>query len=287
VHILTYAILDDHFYVLVRVPRATKITDAELLRRYHVFLPKLTRSQAAHVRIVSEQLKYGGPLAVAWRKQQLARMGDVSLFMKSVKQRFAAWYNRAHKRRGHFWCDRFTSVLIEGRGSALALTAAYIDLHPVRAGIVDNPKDYPFCGYAEAAGGSKSARAGIMAVVGNENGGSWRDAHEAYRKLLFGTGTETGAGGRADAEAIAIAPEALKKVLAQKGTLPLASVLRCRGGYFSNGSVLGSKAFVTKHLAAYRRATGRRKRAPAHPLPPITDWGDVVSMRGLRKKAIG
>ncbi len=35
--------------------------------------------------------------------------------------------------------------------------AAYIDLNPVRAGLVSDPKDYRWCGYGEAVGGHEGA----------------------------------------------------------------------------------------------------------------------------------
>ena len=38
--------------------------------------------------------------AKAWRKLMLSRMGDVSMFMKMLKQRFSIWYNRRHRRLG-------------------------------------------------------------------------------------------------------------------------------------------------------------------------------------------
>ena len=283
VKILTYAIMSNHFHVLVHVPLKTDLADAELLRRYHVLYPKPTKYQAARVEEVREQLKKGGPDADAWRKQQLALMGDVSQFMKLLKQRFSIWFNRAHNRHGTLWSERFKSVLVEGRGNVLSTMAAYIDLNPVRAGIVTDPKDYRFCGYAEAVGGQKNARFGITAVVADENNQTWRGVHDAYRQLLFGAGSIE----RAD-KAI-ITQEALEKVVAENGTLPLATVLRCRVRYFSDGAVLGSKAFVTKHLALYKRLTGsrRRKGRAVHALPGITEWGDLVAMRGLRKKIFG
>ena len=285
VQILTHVIMDNHFHVLVRVPVKSEVGDAELLRRYRVLHPRPSAARAALMGRVGEQIKQGGgPDIAAWRKQQRALMGDVSRFMKMLKQNFAAWFNRTRGRSGVFWCERFRSVLVEGRGKALAMTAAYIDLNPVRVGAVSDPKDYRFCGYAEAVAGAKNARAGIMAVVAGEAGGVWSRAHEAYRKWLFGA--DAGAGKAASAVA-APTPAALKKVLAEKGTLPLPSVLRCRVKQFSHGSVLGSEAFVSRHLANYRRVTGCRKKTPVRPLPQIADWGDVVTLRGARKKAIG
>ncbi|MDR1011106.1 MAG: transposase [Opitutaceae bacterium] len=281
VQILTYAVMSNHFHVLVRVPLRVGIADAELLRRYHVLYPKPTKYQAAHIEDIAAQLKKGGPDADAWCKQQLALMGEVSQFMKLLKQRFSIWFNRTHNRHGTLWSERFKSVLVEGRGYVLSTMAAYIDLNPVRAGIVDDPKDYRFCGYAEAVAGKRAAQSGITAVVGDENNQTWRGVHDAYRMRLFGAGVPL----RADKAAIS--QEAFEKVIAENGTLPLATVLRCRVRYFSDGAVLGSKAFVAKYLTVYKRQTGHRKRTTLRPLPKITDWGDLVTLRGLRKKAFG
>ena len=281
VNILTYAIMSNHFHVLVRVPLKTDIPDAELLRRFSVLYPKPTKFQTARIETIREQLKANGPDADKWRKQQLALMGDVSQFMKLLKQRFSVWFNRTHNRHGTLWSERFKSVLVEGNGNVLSTMAAYIDLNPVRAGLVDDPKDYRFCGYAEAVDGKKAAQTGVIAIVADPNNQTWRGVHNLYRLRLFG------AGAKERPDKAAITPAALEKVIAENGALPLTTILRCRVRYFSDGAVLGGKAFVAKHLAAYRRLTGSRRRTPARPLPPITDWGDMVVMRGLRKNPFG
>jgi hypothetical protein len=41
----------------------------------------------------------------------------------------------------YFWSDRFKSVIVEN-GETLINCLAYIDLNPVRAGIVEKPEDY-------------------------------------------------------------------------------------------------------------------------------------------------
>jgi putative transposase len=63
------------------------------------------------------------------------------------------------------WSERFKSVLLEG-GPAVAAIAAYIDLNPVRAGLCEDPKDYRYCGYAEAiAKGSAIAQEGLRTIL--------------------------------------------------------------------------------------------------------------------------
>jgi REP element-mobilizing transposase RayT len=279
VQILTYAIMSNHFHVLVRVPIKSDVPDAELLRRYHTLYPKLTPYKTACIEAISAQLKKGGPDADAWRKQQLALMGDVSQFMKLIKQRFSIWFNRTHNRHGTLWSERFKSVLVEGRGHVMATMAAYIDLNPVRAGLVTDPKDYRFCGYAEAVAGRKSAQSGHIAIVADENNRTWRGVHAAYRLHLFASGVL----GRD--EKAAISQESFEQVVKENGVLPLATVLRCQLRYFTDGAVLGTKAFVAKHLTDYKKRTGRRKRTAPRPLPKITDWGDLVTLRNVRKNA--
>jgi len=284
VRILTYALMSNHFHVLVRVPLKTDdVPDAELLRRHSVLHPKPSRLLAARMKVVREQLKTGGPEGVKWRKQQLALMCDVSPFMKLLKQRFSVWFNRTHERRGTLWSERFKSVLVEGRGNVLSTMAAYIDLNPVRAGMTADPKDYRFCGYAEAVRGNKIAQTGIANIVTGEAGRNekWGDMHEAYRMRLFGDGVKPRAG------KASITPAQFAKVMEANGTLPMTDVLRCRVKYFTDGAVLGSKAFVAGQLARYRQQTGRRKRIAPQEMPPLTKWTDIVTMRGFRKNVFG
>ena len=59
----------------------------------------------------------------------------------------------------------FKSVLIE-EGQALSAVAAYIDLNPLRARLCDDPKDYRYCGYAEAiAKNSGQAKRGLQEAL--------------------------------------------------------------------------------------------------------------------------
>ena len=164
VEILTYCIMSNHFHVLVRIPACDAVSDDELMRRYRVLYPKPTKYQAASASVVEALLKSGSKEGVVLRDQLFARMGDVSEFMKGAKQRFSIWYNRHNKRYGTLWSERFKSVLVEAAGNPLQTMAAYIDLNPVRAGIVEDPKDYRFCGYAEAVAGNTRAGAGLFCV---------------------------------------------------------------------------------------------------------------------------
>ncbi|HMP73138.1 MAG TPA: hypothetical protein PKE55_07740, partial [Kiritimatiellia bacterium] len=207
------------------------------------------------------------------------RMGDVSEFFKTLKQRFTQWYNRRHARRGTLWEERFKSVLVEGRGNVLATMAAYIDLNPVRAGLVTDPKDYRFCGYGEAVAGGSVARGGLALVAECLGQGvDWRAAGKAYRVYLYGKGERTSSKQGFSAEEV-------KKVLAEGGKLSRAEVLRCRVRYFSDGVALGSRAFVEEVFEANRGRFGRKRKTGARALR-WAQLGDVFTARDLRREAI-
>ncbi|MSU48090.1 MAG: transposase [Opitutus sp.] len=278
VQIATFVILSNHFHILVNVPQQAPVSDTELLRRYKVLYPKPTMYQNARLAVVEAELATNGPEAVAWRQRQLALMGDVSQFMKLVKQRFSIWFNKSHGRFGTLWAERFKSLLVETDDRVRQTMAVYIDLNCVRAGIVTDPKEYRFCGYAEAVAGNASAQAGICSVTG---GRAWDEAQAHYRELLFGTG----AGARDGVATISAAD--LQRVIDEDGRLPLATVLRCRLRYFTDGAVLGSRAFVEVQLARYRQRTGRRERTSPRALPNWTDFGDLATLRALRQRAFG
>ncbi len=278
VRVITYTIMSNHFHVLLNVPQRAPVSDAELLRRYKVLYPTPTKYQSARLAVIEAELATNGPEARAWRRRQLALMGDVSQFMKLVKQRFSIWFNKSHNRFGTLWAERFKSTLVETKDRLRQTMAAYIDLNCVRAGLVTDSKDYRFCGYAEAVAGNVAAQEGIRSVAG---GRAWDETQADYREMLFGTG----AGPREGAAIISAAD--LQRVIDEGGRLPLATVLRCRLRHFTDGAVLGSRAFVEVQLAKYRQTTGRRERTAPRALPAWTGWGDWATLRGLHQRAGG
>ena len=56
-------------------------------------------------------------------------------------------------------------MLVQGTPGVLATEAAYIDLNAVRAEFVTEPKEWRWCGYAEAAAAQSSAREGIYSLL--------------------------------------------------------------------------------------------------------------------------
>jgi putative transposase len=294
VQVLTYCLLSNHFHVLLRVPaKVAALSDEELVRRYRVLYPK-GKATGRHLRgheameedpaaTVESLLASGGPEAANLRAALSRRMQDLSEFMKTLKQRFTMWFNRSHNRYGTLWSERFKSVLVEDEGFALSTVAAYIDLNPVRAKLVDDPKDFRWCGYGEAVGeGGELIRAGLRSVV---SGPTWESVLSTYRMILFGKGTKRRADGSAAGE---ISWEQARTVLNEGGRLPAATVLRCRVRYFTDGAALGSKGFVAQALRAYQELTGRRThQQEPQPMGGSGEWVELATLRGLRRAVFG
>ncbi|MFU8847495.1 MAG: transposase [Opitutales bacterium] len=287
VEVLTYCVMSNHFHVLLRVPVLGEVSDRELLRRYKVLYPKPTKYQTATISVLEKKLGQGGEEADEIRGKLLARMGDVSEYMKTVKQRFSVWYNRSHQRYGTLWAERFKSVLVEGKGNPLQTMAAYIDLNPVRAGFVEDPKDYRFCGYAEAVVGHKLAREGLWAVWAEHAGraaacehASYEMALQAHRELIFGKRA-------AEAGLPEMSREKALKILEQEAAiLPKAEVLRCRVRYFTDGAILGSREFVRSYVGVWQKEKNR-KHSPRPNLLLGADWQGMAVIQGLRKQVFG
>ena len=279
VKVVTWTILSNHFHLLLEVPVRPDQSpdDTEILRRCRELYP--AHAIPALEWEFENARRQGTRVHEQLRSRFLRRMFDLSEFMKTLKQKFTLWFNRRHRRAGTLWEARFKSVAIEGSWQSLLKVAAYIDLNPVRAGLVADPKDYRWCGYAEAVGGDRTARRGLAAALG-ENAGAvaWRDIGRRYRKVLFGVGEETSI--RAG-----LSREAVDRVWREGGKLSLQQLLRCRVRYFTDGLAIGSSEFIERLFEAERgrfspsRQTGARRLRGG-------DWGELCGARDLRLNAI-
>ena len=139
--VLAYCFMSNHLHVLIHVPERQDVSDAELLTR----LRFIHTSQ--EVDMIGKQLNdyrlQGNAAAASSLKDGFTyRMYDISEFMKAFKQQFSQYYNTREGRCGPLWEQRFKSILVERSEDALLTIAAYIDLNPVRAGMVSDPKDW-------------------------------------------------------------------------------------------------------------------------------------------------
>ena len=170
-------------------------------------------------------------------------------------------------------------MIVEDEPSVILKVAAYIDLNPVRAGLVSDPKDYRWCGYAEAVAGDRDARNGLAQFHEKT---SWSFVSSEYRKLLF---VRSGVSGRSDKATLD--RDAIKRVIDEGGELALAEVLRIRIRYFSDGVALGSREFVNGVFAEFRDRFGERRKTGARDLKGIRALSSLKSMRNLQMAPFG
>jgi hypothetical protein len=106
-----------------------------------------------------------GEAAVQWRQALKARMHDLAMFMKLLKQRFSKWYNATRRTKGTLWTERYTSTLLEAEGAVLRQVACMIDLNAVCLGVVAHPEDYLWCGFAAARNGDAEQEALLVKLM--------------------------------------------------------------------------------------------------------------------------
>ena len=267
VRVLTFCVMGNHFHVLVEVPERPEKDpgDGELIEHLGTLYGG---RKLAEIRWQLEQYRGQGnhAAAEALRQRYLRRMWDLSVYMRELKQGFSRWFNGRHGRRGYLWEDRFKSVLVED-GQAARVVAAYIDLNPLRAGMVGEAEEYRWSGWGEAAAGRRRAREGLRQVMlerelgrGSAAGAvrevaEWEGVQAEYRKLMAGDVER-----RRGKEGGGVAKEGQG---GRGGRLGEAAMLRRRVRHFVDGLVVGSEGFVEGvfKLTRERFAAGRRSGA--------------------------
>lgn len=79
-----------------------------------------------------------------------AKVGDLGRFMQSVGRRYVRYVNETYRRSGTLWEGRFKSAAVSCDEYLIACSR-YIELNPLRAGIVAHPEDYRWSSYPRRA----------------------------------------------------------------------------------------------------------------------------------------
>lgn len=102
--------------------------------------------------------------------------------MQSVGRRYAQYFNRRYHRSGSLWDGRYKASLVDTEHYLLACYR-YIELNPVRAGIVKRPEDYAYSSYHANALGHVDKLLSPHAVYQNLVGRQMEDL-DHYRQLF-------------------------------------------------------------------------------------------------------
>ena len=197
--------------------------------------------------------------------------------MKAIQLRFSRRYNRRAGRKGALSEGRYTSVIAEEEERAVRTMAAYIDLNQVRAGMVVDPADYRWSGYAEAMAGKARSRRGLVRVIGQmawprESAATaepWgTDALPSLverRALLFYRAVLSGQGAERKREDGTVVRRGLSVKARERLTTPnerrlAAEVLTRRVRHFTQGAIFGSRSLIDRWFESNRQVVQGRSR---------------------------
>jgi len=190
------------------------------------------------------------------------KWGSLSEFVKEIKQGFSRYYNRRHHRKGFFWSERFKSVIVDN-GETLINGLAYIDLNPIRAGIVEKPEAYRWCSLGYHAQTNNRDR--FLSTDFGLTEFAVKSAKERmayYRRFVYEKGV------------------LIKEVEDRSKGLELNGVdrFRYRTRYFTDSDIIGTKEFVSRFYAAFKgHFSSKHEKRPK----PIQGLSGVYSLKRL------
>jgi len=226
--ILGICMMGNHFYLLVKMLPETGFSDKDVKKRFELYYGKERRIGEGQIPFFR------------------ARWSNLSEFVKEVKQGFTRFYNSRHQRRGFLWGDRFKSVIVEN-GNTLINCLAYIDLNPVRAGIVEKPEHYRWnsIGYhlqTDNQDDFLSLDFGLKEfnVIGA------KERLRKYRRFLYEKGAKTPEHGSS------IDKKTLEKEQNRNFKLSRINRFRYRTRYFSDSGIIGTREFVKNNYQRFK-----------------------------------
>jgi putative transposase len=110
---------------------------------------------------------------------------SISKVFQSVGRKYVQYFNFTYKRSGTLWEGRYRSTVVDSEQYLLTLMR-YIELNPVRAGMVTHPKDYPWSSYHFNAYGMRDWNSNWITPhpVYMRLGKGIEDRQSAYRQLF-------------------------------------------------------------------------------------------------------
>ncbi len=247
--------MGNHFHLLVRMLPETDFSDVSIKERFKGFYGK-------------ERLMEEGQIPYFREK-----WSSLSEFMREIKLGFTRFYNKRHNRRGYFWGDRFKSVVV-GDGNTLINCLAYIDLNPVRAGIVERPEDYRWSsiGYHVQTGNRDKL---LSTDFGLKEFGELnpKERFRRYRRYLYEAGAIGKQGKRSKIDENIVESE-------RKMDFKIDRTRRFlyRTRYFTDSGIIGTKDYVLTTYNRIREKFGsKRDKIPR----PISGLSGVYSLKRL------
>ena len=118
------------------------------------------------------------------------QQANLSLLMRHINGVYTQRFNKRHNKVGHLFQGRFKAVLVD-KDSYMLEVCRYVDLNPVRAGMVDEPGDWPWSSYLAHSGQASppawldtSAIWGYLLGSDVKNAADAKQAADMYKALV-------------------------------------------------------------------------------------------------------
>ncbi len=254
VDVLGFALLGNHFHLVIRMYPEPDPTDDEIRERLQKYY--------------GDELNVTSVLVSDYRK----RLTNLGAYVKDIKQGFTRYYNKKYGRRGFFWGDRFKSMIVQD-GLSLVNLLAYVDLNPVRAGIVKKPEDYRWCslGYHTQTG-NKDGLLSIDFGMKEWNEFNPGEIVRKYRQFIYETGAVDAGKGKVMDKKI------VEKARKKGYRISRADRFRYRCRYFTDSGIIGGKDFVQGVFDQVKHLLGSKDERK---FTPVSGVKGVYAMKRL------
>ena len=232
VEVFGFCIMGNHIHLVVQMLPGDCFSDEDIKRRFISFYGK---------EVFYDESKMLPYLRKKW--------SNISTYMQEIKQTFSRYFNKRHNRRGTLWGERFKSVIVE-KGETLVNCLSYVDLNPVRAGIVDRPEKYRWntLGYLSQTDNKDDFLSFDLGIkeFGEKNKS---ERIRRYREYVY----EAGAIDHPEKPyAKVIDEKTIKKERAKNFEITRYDRFRNRTRYFTDSGVIGTKKFVSEHYFRFK-----------------------------------
>ena len=248
--------MGNHFHLLVRMLPETAFSDDDIRTRFQRYYGADRERQLTDGQLPTLRTKWA----------------NLSDYVKEIKQSFSRWYNKRHGRKGFFWGERFKSVLVDN-GDTLVNCLAYIDLNPVRAGLVERPEDYRWCSLAyHVQTGNKDDFLSLDFGLATFSEGDANTRLQYYRRYVHENGAQPAMKG------VPLDPQLVDKEAKKGFALTPVDRLLYRTRYFTDSGVIGTKAFVSRCSTLFEsHFSSRHAKRPR----PIAGLPGVYALKRL------
>jgi len=227
--VLAYVVMGNHYHLVVKFGAEEELPKSELLERAKLFYPN-TWGQTEH-----------------WSDEQWLkfnkRIFNVSEFMRSLQSSYAKWYNQEFNRKGSLWAERFKSTLLL-TDQALVDAIHYVELNPVRAGVLDEkgPETHVYSSLHARVQGWGKWLARLAPLYGCR---SEREALQMHLEAVYHRGMV-----KSKENQMELSEETFEKLEARNFCIGMTLEMKERS--FSDGIALGDEAAINEWITQLR-----------------------------------